>query len=73
MPKLIGNLGIPRDSKKGIIGNPRDSKKGIIGALGIPRDSKKGIIGTLGITSKISSLSSLGSLLKGLIKGPIRL
>ena len=43
---IIGTLGIPRDSKKGMIGIPRDSKKRIIGS---PRDSKKGIIGSLGI------------------------
>ena len=41
-------MGIPGNSKKGMIGTagiPRDSKKGLIGAPGIPRDCNKGMIG----------------------------
>ena len=36
---MIGALGIPRDSKKGMIG------MGMIGALEIPRGSKKASLG----------------------------
>ena len=36
------------DSKEGVLGIPRDSKTGVIGSLGIPMDSKKGVIGSSG-------------------------
>ena len=42
--KLLGALGIPRDSKKGIIGKPGIPREFQKGMIGIRRDSKNGVI-----------------------------